>query len=112
MPPEAWYAQAITWAAQRDIVEGYGNGKFGPNDSITREQLAAILWRYAGRPAAAKKDLDFADADEISDYALEALQWAAEQGIVQGRDNNIIAPKSNITRAETAAMFMRFMRKS
>ena len=103
----AWFTPAVTWASTRDIVVGYGNGLFGPDDPITREQLAAMLWRYAGRPASAKKDLDFADTGKISDYALEAVEWAVEQGIMQGRGNGILDPRGNATRAEVATMLMR-----
>lgn len=102
-----WFTPAVTWASMRDIVVGYGNGLFGPDDPITREQLAAMLWRYAGRPASAEKNLDFADTEEISDYALEAVAWAVEQGIMQGSGNGILDPRGNATRAEVATMLMR-----
>lgn len=64
--PGAWYAPAVTWATERGIAGGYGNGTFGPNDNITREQLTVMLWRYAGSPAATNKELHFNDADGIS----------------------------------------------
>ena len=75
-----WYTEAIRWATSRGIVGGYGNGMFGPNDNITREQLAVMLWRYAGSPAATDKELHFTDADQASGFALEALRWAVENG--------------------------------
>ena len=75
---EAWYTEAIRWATSQGIVGGYGNGTFGPNDNITREQLAVMLWRYAGSPAATNKELHFSDAGESSGYALDALRWAVE----------------------------------
>lgn len=103
----AWFTPAVTWASTRDIVVGYGNGLFGPDDPITREQLAAMLWRYAGRPVSANKDLDFADAGKISNYALEAVAWAVEQGVIQGKGNGILDPRGNATRAEVATMLMR-----
>lgn len=105
---DAWYAQAIRWAASQSVVTGYGNGRFGPNDPVTREQLAVMLWRYSGQPAAAQKELKFADRDKISDYAMEALQWAVEQGIVNGKNDGILDPKGKATRAQAAAMLMRF----
>lgn len=67
---EAWYAESIRWAAGQGIVGGYGNGTFGPNDPITREQLAVMLWRYSGSPAAANMELNFNDESEISPFAL------------------------------------------
>ena len=73
----AWYTEAVRWAVSQGIAGGYGNGLFGPNDNITREQFAVMLWRYAGSPAAADKGLHFTDADKASGYALEALRWAA-----------------------------------
>ena len=105
----AWYGEAVRWVTSQGIVGGYGNGMFGPNDDITREQLAVMLWRYTNEPVAAKTELDFADTDKISDYALAALRWAVEQGIVQGKDNGILDPKGNATRAEVAAMLTRYL---
>ena len=82
--------------------------KFAPNDNVTREQLATILWRYAGKPEA-KADLsDFADVDNISGYALDAMNWAVEAGILAG-DNGNLKPTANATRAEFATMIMRFL---
>lgn len=107
----AWYTEAVRWAASQGIVCGYGNGMFGPNDDITREQLAVMLWRYANQPAATEKRPDFEDTGKISGYALEALRWAVEQGIVQGRGDGILDPKGNATRAEAAAMLMRYLSK-
>ena len=69
---EAWYAGAVRWAAGQGIVGGYGNGTFGPNNPITREQLALMLWRYSGSPAATNKELHFSDEAEIGGYAQEA----------------------------------------
>ena len=69
-----WYAPAITWAAANGIVGSYGNGLFGPDDNIIREQLAIMLWRYSGSPVATDKEMHFIDADEAGDWALEALR--------------------------------------
>lgn len=90
------------------IVAGYGNGNFGPEDAITREQLAAILYRYSGAPASAGTLTGFTDADKASGYALDALRWAVEQGIIQGKGNGILDPGGSATRAEIAAMLQRF----
>ncbi len=108
--PGAWYAPAITWAAANGIVGGYGNGLFGPDDNITREQLAVMLWRYTGSPAATEKELHFTDADEASGYALEALRWAVENGIINGYGNGRLNPKGLATRAQIAQMLMNFLK--
>lgn len=106
-----WYANAVTWAAERSIVSGYGNGLFGPSDNITREQLAVMLWRYAGEPAATDKKLHFNDADTASGYAVDALLWATENGIINGKGNGILAPKGLATRAQVAQMLMNCLEK-
>lgn len=106
---EAWFAEAVRWAAAMGIVGGYGNGKFGPNDPITREQLAVMLWRYAGSPAATNKELHFADADEASGYALDALRWAVENGILNGYGDGRLNPVGLATRAQVAQMLKNFM---
>jgi hypothetical protein len=108
VPETHWYAKAVIWAAQAGVVEGYGDGKFGPNDKISRQDLAVMLWRYAGEPAATQTALDFTDAAQASDYATAALLWASETGIVQG-DNGKLSPKGSATRAEAATMVMRYL---
>ena len=110
VPGEAWYTEAVRWATSQGIVGGYGNGMFGPNDAITREQLAVMLWRYSGSPAATNKELHFADADESSDYALEALRWAVENGIINGYGNGQLAPQGMATRGQVAQMLMNFLK--
>ena len=109
--PGEWYSNAVAWAAANNIVGGYGNGLFGPNDDITREQLAVMLWRYAGEPSATSKELHFSDANEISGYALDALKWAVENSIVNGKGDNILDPKGSATRAQVAQMFKNFLEK-
>lgn len=99
----AWYAGAVQWAVNQGIAGGYGNGMFGPDDPITREQLAVMLWRYAGSPAAGK-ELLFDDAGEISDFALEAMRWAVENGILDGYGDGRLDPKGLATRAQIAQM--------
>ena len=106
----AWYTEAIRWATSRGIVGGYGNGMFGPNDNITREQLAVMLWRYAGSPAATDKELHFTDADKASGYALEALRWAVENGVMIGKGNGQLAPQGLATRGQVAQMLMNFLK--
>ena len=82
---------------------------FGPNDSITREQLAVMLWRYAGSPAAADQELPFTDADTAGGYALEALRWAVENGVVSGKGGGILAPQGLATRAQAAQMLKNYL---
>ena len=110
-----WYADAITWTAENGIFAGYGKDKFGPDDSITREQLAAIFYRYAdykGYDLTVKGDLDkFKDADKITDYAKTAMQWAVGSGLVKGKSGNLLDPQGTATRAEIAAMLHRFIEK-
>lgn len=102
VPSGAWCADAVAWAAERGLVGGYGNGRFGPDNSITREQLAVMLWRYAGSPAASGEELRFTDADRAGGYALEALRWAVETGVMSGRGGGILDPKGPATRAQAA----------
>ena len=104
-----WYAEAVRWAASQGIVSGYGNGTFGPNDPITREQLAVMLWRYSGSPAAASKELDFNDESQISGYALEAMRWAVENGILNGYGDGRLGPKGQATRAQAAQILKNFI---
>jgi hypothetical protein len=99
-----WYTAAITWAAENGVVKGYGDGNFGPEDKLTREQLATMLWRYAGEPASEGKLADFTDAASISAYAVDALKWATEVGIVNGMGDGTIAPQGLATRAQVAKM--------
>ena len=110
-----WYADAVTWTAENGIFAGYGKDKFGPDDPITREQLAAIFYRYAdykGYDLAAKGILDtFKDADKITDYAKTAMQWAVGSGLVKGKSGNLLDPQGTATRAEIAAMLHRFIEK-
>ena len=107
----AWYAAGIRWAAACGIVDGYSGGLFGPGDTITREQLAVMLWRYAGRPAPTRLRLDFPDADQVSGWALDALCWAAEQGILNG-GGSLLAPSGFATRAEAAQMLKNFLERT
>ena len=110
-----WYADAITWTAENGIFAGYGKDKFGPDDPITREQLAAIFYRYAdykGYDLTVKGNLDkFKDADKITDYAKTAMQWAVGNGLVNGKSGNLLDPQGTATRAEIAAMLHRFIEK-
>lgn len=111
-----YYTDAVAWANANGIVTGYGNGKFGPNDVVTREQLAAILYRYAQYKkydVSVGEDtniLSYADAQSVSAYAIPAMQWAGGAGIVNG-SNGKLNPQNNATRAEVATMLMRYCEK-
>lgn len=107
----AWYADAISWAAANGIVGGYGDGRFGPDDNITREQLAVMLWRYSGSPAATNKELKFSDAGESGSYAVDALRWAVENGIINGKGGGILDPKGLATRAQVAQMLRNYLER-
>ena len=112
----AWFYDAVTWAEQNSILSGYGNGSFGANDPVTREQLAAIFYRYAqfkGLDVASTGDLDaFADKNDTSDWAQTALAWAVESGILSGKGDSRLDPKGTATRAELAAMLHRFAQQT
>lgn len=108
VPAGAWYCQAVAWAAEEGVMGGYGGGAFGSDDFITREQLAVILYRSAGMPQAGHDGLeDFTDAGEISDWAIQAMTWAVETGLLQGNGSGL-NPGGYATRAEVAAMMQRF----
>jgi hypothetical protein len=103
----------VAWAAESGVVTGNSDGTFNPNGAITREQIAVILYRYAqqkGYDVSKKADLSaFADAASISDYAKEAMAWANASGLINGMDENTLAPVGNATRAQVAAILMRFL---
>jgi len=109
-----YYADAVVWAAANGIVNGYTDKTFRPDDNVTREQLAAILWRYAkykGQDVSVGENtniLSYQDASSIGEYAVPAMQWACGAGLIQG-DNNALRPQGNATRAEIATVLMRLM---
>ena len=104
----AWYADAVNWAAANGYVTGYDNGSYGPEDNLTREQMAAILYRYAGSPAPAGSLDGFADAASASDYAVDALRWAVGEGLLTGKDGGRLDPTGTASRAELAQILARF----
>mgnify|MGYP002550839691 CR=1 FL=1 len=113
----AWYAKAVRWAAGSGVVKGYDNGNIGPDDAVTREQMAAILYRYAqhkGYDVSAGEDtniLSFNDTLTVSEYAIPAMQWACGSGMVNGiaqEGEMFLAPKDTTTRAQIATLMMRF----
>lgn len=99
-----YYAAAIKWVTVNGIVDGYGGGLFGPDDSITREQVAVMLWRYSGSPVATSKQLNFSDADKVSDWAVNALLWASENKVVNGYSDATLNPKGTASRSQVAQM--------
>ena len=111
---DAYYAEAVRWAASEGIVGGYGGGLFGSDDAVTREQLAVILYRYAvykGYDVSVGEDtniLSYADFADLSEYAIPAMQWACGSGIVNGTSESTLTPQGEATRAQVAAMLMRF----
>lgn len=110
---DAYYADAVTWAAENGIVSGYGNMIFGPNDAITREHLAAILYRYCeamGYEISARSDLSaYSDADSISNWATDVISWAHAMGLINGVSKTELAPQATATRAQVAAILERFL---
>lgn len=111
VPLNEWYADAVSWAYGRGIIKGYDNGLFGPGDDITREQLAVMLYRYAGSPVPPNLLLNFTDAYKVSDWAQHAVRWAVDQCILNGKGNGILDPTGKATRAEAAQMLKNYLDK-
>lgn len=105
-----WYADAVSWAAAQGVVNGIGNGMFGPNNNITREQLAVMLYRYAGSPAVTGSVTGFNDAGQISSYAKDAMAWATTNGVMNGKGDGRLDPKGLATRAEVAQMMQNYFK--
>ena len=103
-----YFANAVAWASENNIVTGYSRTRFGSNDPVSREQIATLLWRYAGSPSAGSAQ-NFSDRNQISDYAADAVNWARANGIVNGRPGNRFDPKANATRAEVATILRNFL---
>lgn len=110
VPAGSPYAAAVRWAYQTGVMSGYTDGCFGPEDSLTREQIATVLWRYEGSPSASR-GTDFADEASISAYASAAVDWARASGIMSGIDGYRFDPQGVTTRAQAAMILMRYIRK-
>lgn len=112
VPVEQYYTEAVAWAAANGVVNGYDNGLFMPDQAITREQMAAILYRYAqykGMDVSGRADLSaFSDADQVSGYAVDAMAWANHAGLISGMGDHTLQPQGSATRAQVAAILMRF----
>ena len=111
---DEWYAEAVRWAASEGIVNGVSDTEYAPNANITREQLATMLYRYAQYSGMDAVDLrenisGFADAASVSEYAVQALNWAVGEELVNGMGDNTLAPQGNATRAQAAALLMRYV---
>ena len=107
-----WYSDAVAWAASAELTGGYGDGRFGPTDAVTREQVAALLFRYAQLQklelAADQSVPDFSDTASVSGWAKEAMDWAVRTGLLSGKNGGILDPLGTATRAEVVAILMRF----
>ena len=110
---DQWYAEGVAWAAENKVVNGYDTGLYGPNDALTREQIATILFRYAKyaeMDTSATADLSaFPDGGETSSWAADALSWAVGEGIINGKDGGKLDPTGEASRAEAAVMLQRFL---
>ena len=105
VPAGQWYTNAVVWADSNDIAHGVSDTRFGVNDAITREQLALMLYKYMGAPYVEEGYIDsFADADEVSDWALTAMNWAVRDGVMNGTNKNELQPTGKATRTATAVM--------
>lgn len=110
---DSWYIEAVRWAAEQEIVTGYDDGRFGPNDPVTRQQLAAMLERYAKVKGVGGLDdegtaiLAYPDADAVADWAKASMAWAVEQGLLQGNGAGALVPNALATRGETAVILQR-----
>lgn len=113
VPGDTWYAMPIYWARLHNIMNGYSASQFGPNDPITREQLAATLYKYAaytGIDLSARADLSsYSDAPSISAWAIDAMRWANAESLISGITTTTLAPSANATRAQVAAIFQRYL---
>ncbi len=112
---ETWYTDAVTWAASEGIVTGYPDGSFHPEKQITREQFAAIVFRYAKAEPIGAALTDFPDEDQIADYAAEAFRWAVGEGLINGvatEGVSYLRPKNDMTRAQFSAIISRYLTKS
>ena len=105
--PGAWYSDAVLWASQNGVVSGYGNGLFGTDDPLTREQMAVMLWRYSGSPSA-NAGSDFADESSIASWADTAVDWVRENGYMSGVGANLFQPQGQATRAQMATILTRY----
>ena len=105
-----YYYDAVLWAYANSVVNGTGRSTFSPKKNVTREQLAAILYRYSGTPTTSGRLTSFTDADNVSSYATNAMKWAVGAGIITGSGSKL-DPQGSATRAQVAAMLHRYLTK-
>ena len=114
--PKSWYSDAVNWAVANGIASGYSTSKFGPNDTITREQMAATIYKYGvykGYDMSGKGDLNaFADVKKVSTWAAPSMQWAVKNGIISGVGGNTLDPAGSAQRAQVAAILQRFLQNA
>ena len=114
VPSDTWYTEAVRWAASEHIVDGYSTERFAPNDNVSREQLATILWRYAkykgmDHSTTGKVNLGiYLDEEHVSSWAYEGMQWAVNTGLITGVGNDKLSPETDASRAQVATMLMRY----
>ena len=112
--PGLWYTEAVRWAAAQGVVEGYDPKTFGPDDAVSREQVAMILWRYASMQGAdvtagvVDRLGQYLDTEQIAPWALDAMRWAVHTGLIRGVGEERLSPKANATRAQSATLLLRF----
>lgn len=106
---DAWYAQAVTWAYQNKVVSGTSATTFAPNQNITRQDFAVVLYNKAGKPAASADLSKFVDASKINSWAQDAVKWAVSKGIINGNDKNELNPTGTLTRAEAASIIVKYV---
>lgn len=111
VPSGQWYTDAVNWGKRMGVVGGYGDGTFRPHKDITRQEFAVMLYNYAGKPTVPAITLSFPDAAQISTWAQEALCWAVQEGVVNGRTDGTLDPTGLATRAEAAQMIMNYFGK-
>ena len=114
MENDAWYADAVGWAADTGVVTGYSNNTFGPKDTITRQQMAVMLSRFArliGIDTSAEKAalMQFSDGADTGIWAMDGVAWCVKTGILQGKGGNVLDPTAQVSRAEIAVMFNRLI---
>ena len=109
---DSWYDEAVAWAADRGVVTGYDNGNFGPEDAVTREQMVTMFrrfWAYQENSGGQTDGLSaYVDADQISQYAVDAMEWAVGMGLINGRSSQLLAPAAQACRAELCALLNRY----
>lgn len=108
VPQDAWFAEAVTWAFENGIVRGVSDTLFAPNESVTREQMALILYRYAAKDEEMAKAAPFTDLEGLSEESVKAVAWAYASGVIKGMTETTFEPQGQATRAQAAAIFVRF----